>query len=551
MALDDSYNGRNSPIAPTMEMDLSPTPRRRWRCHIVEGTQSQRSQELNELLRRRLLASAVVIFTGATLFFVWMQWSKHGPVPDEFRGGVALINGFHLAFTIVEGICALWLASSLCISSRWLRVFESVIFGVPAAFFATLTWTNVSMCCTAGDQIEIVAASLRSTAEWVCLIVMYGMFIPNTWRRAALVVVPMAILPIALMALQRWTMPAVAEVLTFDDLVGHGLMLLVACMIAVYGTYNIHALRTEVFEARQLGQYTLRELIGSGGMGQVYLGEHQLLKRPCAIKLIQPGQAADPRALARFEREVNAAAKLSHWNSIEIFDYGRTDDGTFYYVMEYLPGLSISDLVTEHGPLTADRVVHLLRQTCHALREAHGQGLIHRDIKPGNIFAAQRGGVFDVAKLLDFGLVKTLDPQSQPIDITQEGSITGSPLYMSPEQATGSSEPDARSDIYSLGAVAYFMLTGRPPFDGTKPMEVLIAHARDEVVPPSHLQSGIPSDLEEVVLRCLAKRPEDRYGSADELEQALANTSPAGLWSDERAEQWWRQISAEPVAEAV
>ena len=324
-------------------------------------------------------------------------------------------------------------------------------------------------------------------------------------------------------------------------------MLAVTYLCSVYGTHIINTLRHEAFEARQLGQYRLCRLIGSGGMGEVYLAEHQMMKRPVAIKLIRPGKAGDPQALARFEREVRATAKLSHWNTIEIFDYGRTDDGTFYYVMEYLPGLSLSDLVDRHGPLPPARAIHLLMQTCDALAEAHGRGLIHRDIKPGNIFSAQRGGVHDVAKLLDFGLAKPISAEAEPVQLTQEGSITGSPLFMSPEQALGDSEPDARSDIYSLGAVAYYLLTGPPPFDGEQPIKVILAHAHDPVVPPSHLRSDIPPDLEQVVLRCLAKNPADRYPDARSVRRALFECVASGGWTHEDAADWWRSNGAADV----
>jgi serine/threonine-protein kinase len=232
-------------------------------------------------------------------------------------------------------------------------------------------------------------------------------------------------------------------------------------------------------------------------------------------------------------------AQLSHWNTVEIYDYGRTEDGTFFYVMEYLPGLSLEELLERHGPLPAERVVHLFSQTCQALREAHAVGLIHRDIKPANIFAAQRGGLYDVAKLLDFGLVKPAADVASP-RLTQEGAISGTPLFMSPEQAQGHGVVDARSDIYSLGAVAYALLTGRPPFERTTAMEVIIAHARDEVVAPSQLQADVPDDLEAVILRCLAKRPEDRFPDADSLEQVLSECNAADRWTQSQAAQWWR-----------
>jgi serine/threonine-protein kinase len=314
--------------------------------------------------------------------------------------------------------------------------------------------------------------------------------------------------------------------------------MLVAAVAAVFGTHLINKLRREAFEARQLGQYRLVAPLGQGGMGEVYLAEHRMLKRPCAIKLIRPEQAGNPQVLGRFEREVQITAQLSHWNTVEIYDYGRTDDGTFFYVMEYLPGLSLEELLERHGPLPAERVVHLLRQTCQALREAHARGLIHRDIKPGNVFVAERGGQYDVVKLLDFGLVKPVAEIASP-RLTQEGAISGTPLFMSPEQARGSSEVDARSDIYSLGAVAYNLLTGRPPFERSSPLEVIIAHDRDAVTPPSQLQANLPADLEGIILRCLAKRPADRFQDVDSLEQALSGCAAADRWTQPHAAQWW------------
>jgi serine/threonine-protein kinase len=324
------------------------------------------------------------------------------------------------------------------------------------------------------------------------------------------------------------------------------LVLLVAATASVFGTHLINTLRREVFEARRIGQYRLIQPLGAGGMGEVFLAEHRMLKRPCAIKLIRPDQTGDPQVLARFEREVRMTARLSHWNTIEIYDYGRTDDGTFFYVMEYLPGLSLEDMLERHGPLPAERVVHLLRQICQGLREAHGIGLIHRDIKPGNVFAAQRGGMFDVAKLLDFGLVKPVK-ETPAARLTQEGGISGTPLYMSPEQARGQADVDARSDIYSLGAVAYALLTGRPPFLDTNPMEVMIAHARDDVVPPSQHQADVPADLEQVILRCLAKNRQDRFQDVDSLEQALADCAAADLWTQAHAVAWWQENGQAPV----
>jgi len=275
-------------------------------------------------------------------------------------------------------------------------------------------------------------------------------------------------------------------------------------------------------------------------MGEVYLAEHQLMKRPCAIKVIRPEKAGDPKVLARFEREVQATAKLSHWNSIDIFDYGRSEDGTFYYVMEYLPGMNLGEIVKRFGPMPAARVIHLVRQACDALQEAHDLGLLHRDLKPANLFAAVRGGHYDVAKLLDFGLAKPLS-DLDTAQLTADGSITGSPLYMSPEQATGDKEPDPRSDIYSLGGVLYYLLCGHPPFENEKPIKVLISHAHDPVPPLSQYREDVPLDLEAIVMRCLSKNPDDRYQSAAELASALEDCEHYGVWSRDHARNWWMQ----------
>jgi serine/threonine-protein kinase len=296
-----------------------------------------------------------------------------------------------------------------------------------------------------------------------------------------------------------------------------------------------------VLEARKLGQYRQHEKLGVGGMGEVYLGEHVLMRRPCAIKVIHRDMAADPTQMSRFEREVRAMATLTHWNTVEVYDYGRTDDGTFYYVMEYLPGQNLESLVGRNGPLPPARVIHLLRQVCGALREAHAIGLLHRDIKPSNIIACERGGVHDVVKLLDFGLVQSIGLADVSPRLTTQGTILGSPQYMSPEQARGRSDLTPASDIYSVGGVAYFLLTGHSPFVRETVMELLIAHATDRVEPPRSVRPDIPADLEAVVLRCLEKEPSQRFADVAQLERALARCGVADEWTEGMAAEWWRE----------
>jgi serine/threonine-protein kinase len=354
----------------------------------------------------------------------------------------------------------------------------------------------------------------------------------------------MGLCPLAIMVLSTMRSEAFAGLSTMREFQGvfteHALIMLLTVLTATVGVKSIGALRREAFVARQLGQYRLKQMLGSGGMGEVYLAEHQMMKRPCAIKIIRPEKAGNPQVRARFEREVRATAKLSHWNSIDIYDYGRTDDGTFYYVMEYLPGHNLGELVAGHGVLSSARIVHLMKQVCDALAEAHEHGLVHRDIKPANIFCAYRGGQFDVAKLLDFGLAKpTIEVED--VGLTQEGAITGSPLFMSPEQATGSNQVDARSDIYSLGAVMYFMATGKPPFMYQQPIKVMVAHASEAPRPPRELNPEILEELEEVILRCLEKESDDRFQDAESLREMLEGVPRLDEWSSRLAAEWWKE----------
>ena len=313
--------------------------------------------------------------------------------------------------------------------------------------------------------------------------------------------------------------------------------------LAIYGSHRIEVLRRVALAVRQMGQYRLKERLGAGGMGEVYLAEHILLRRPCALKLIRPERTGDPKHLLRFEREVQATAALTHPNTVQVFDYGHAEDGTFYYAMEYLPGLNLEELVKRYGPLSPERAVHLLRQACGALHEAHAAGLIHRDIKPSNIITCERGDLHDVAKLLDFGLVRPYGLSAGADHLTQEGALAGTPAYMSPEQADGKKDLDARSDLYSLGAVAYYLLTGQPPFVRPTPLQTLIAHACDPPIPPDQLRAEVPTDLQAVVLRCLEKDPGRRFPCARSLDTALAGCQAAGLWTEERAVAWWHAQS--------
>ena len=308
---------------------------------------------------------------------------------------------------------------------------------------------------------------------------------------------------------------------------------------------RVDGLEDEVAAARKAGSYRLVELLGEGGMGEVWRAEHAMLARPAAVKLIRPtalerDTAHTEKTLHRFEREAQATASLTSENTVEVYDFGRTDDGAFYYVMELLAGLNLEDLVRNFGPLPSARVAHLLAQACDSLHEAHQVGLLHRDIKPANIFACRRGSRYDVVKVLDFGLVKPfVEGMYSDGHATAEGAFAATPAYTSPESILAPDDLDGRSDIYLLGCVGYWLASGRPPFDGGHPAKLLFDHTSTTPVPLSE-RAGRDVDpaLERIIHACMAKAPADRPQDAWTLRSALTPIALAG-WDDDQARQWW------------
>jgi len=301
-------------------------------------------------------------------------------------------------------------------------------------------------------------------------------------------------------------------------------------------------------KAKTLGQYVLTDLIGKGGMGEVYLGHHAMLRRPTAIKLLRAENAQSLRATRRFQREVQLTCQLSHPNTIEIFDYGQTPAGIFYYAMEYLDGFTLKAFVSLTGPVEPARVVHILAQACGSLEEAHAHGLLHRDIKPSNLMLTCRGGVPDTLKVLDFGLV--LDIAGDP-DADEEASdtIAGTPMYLAPESILSSKAATPQADIYALGAVGYFLLTGMTVFPEGDMTEVLAHHLSDEPeFPSARLGRKLPEDLEYVIMACLSKDPAERPDGARALAQML-RACDCGSWSLEDAQLWWDEYGEAAKAE--
>jgi serine/threonine-protein kinase len=300
----------------------------------------------------------------------------------------------------------------------------------------------------------------------------------------------------------------------------------------------IYGLRAEVREARRFGQYVLERKIGEGAMGVVYRATHAMLRRPAAIKLLLK-ERANEADLARFEREVQLTSRLVHPNTISIFDYGRTAEGVLYYVMEYLEGLDLQSLVDQYGPVEPARAIHILTQVSGALAEAHALGLIHRDIKPANIVLTERPDEPDVVKVVDFGLVKNFG--GNLAESAASDAIIGTPLYMAPEAISRPDTVDGRSDLYAVGAVAYFLLTGRQVFQAATLIEVCSKHMLEMPVPPSQrLGRALPADLEAIVLGCLAKDREDRPASAAVLRASLLACADAAHIDPPAARAWWQ-----------
>jgi hypothetical protein len=306
----------------------------------------------------------------------------------------------------------------------------------------------------------------------------------------------------------------------------------------LYMAKQQQALRRATLAAKQLGQYELLEKLGSGGMGTVYKARHAMLRRPTAVKLLEPDKMS-ASAVARFEREVQLTGALTHPNTVAVFDYGRTPDGVFYYAMECLEGMNLEELVNQHGPLPEARAVYLLQQVCGSLAEAHSSRLVHRDVKPANIFLTQRGGLYDFVKVLDFGLVKAMG-QGDQLHVTQANTVMGTPLYLSPEAVADPNTVDVRADVYAVGAVAYFLLTGSPIFDAANVVEICWKHKHETPQRPS-VRSGraISPGLESLIMQCLAKTPAERSKDAGELLRELDAVAVGGRWNRSDAEAWW------------
>jgi serine/threonine-protein kinase len=392
--------------------------------------------------------------------------------------------------------------------------------------------------------IPVDLAQIR--ISWICLIVVaYPAIVPSTPRTTLVVSFIAATMdPLWLWVAALRGVPI--ENASAYTVIWYVLPNYISVGLAVLSSHLITGLGRKVNQARELGAYRLEEIIGKGGMGEVYRAHHRLLARPSAIKLIRPealgaGAPSENNVMVqRFKREAQAAASLRSPHTISLYDFGVTNDGTFYYVMELLEGADLDTLVRRFGPVPAGRAIFLLRHACHSLGEAHARGMIHRDIKPSNIHTCRLGLNVDFVKVLDFGLVKTnAKAGGHETLLTSPEVTTGTPAYMAPEMALGDAI-DHRADIYALGCVGYWLLTGRLVFEAETPVKMMLQHIQNAPEPPSRVSElEIPRELDEILLACLAKSPADRPADTAELSRRLAQIPECDPWTKERAELWW------------
>ncbi len=507
-------------------------------------------------VRQRLALLGKTLFLVSFGFYLFLLVSLTliggAPFVAVVRGPVAL---GHLLASLTMAL--LWLLATRARLSLWgLGALDAISFIVAGGFLSLMTIE---------DEGQILQTLLALTVTVMVRAILMPSRPGRTLLLSALVFAPTVIVCIARhhpTAFLPGFSPGYQKLhMTLNTV----LWSVLGTTLATIVSRVLYGLRRQVAEARELGQYLLEEKIGGGGMGEVWRARHRLLIRPAAIKLIRPravgAMSGDPELLMRrFEREARATAALTSPHTVQLYDFGVAEDGRLYYVMELLDGLDLDTLVRQHGPLPAERVVHLLRQVCSALQDAHANGLVHRDIKPANVIVSRAGTTFDFVKVLDFGLVK-LDgarrADKDAVNLSAEDTWSGTPGYMAPEVVLGATHTDHRVDLYALGCVAYWLLTGTMVFEGENVMQVMIQHAQTPPTRPSlRVELPIPASLEDLVMECLEKDPARRPASADRVSARLEGVPLTSAWTAQRAEEWWamhrpHSREARPVAEVL
>jgi eukaryotic-like serine/threonine-protein kinase len=491
-----------------------------------------------DFVRERLALVAKTLFLVSFAFYLFLLASMvlvgGAPFVAVVKGPVAV---GHLAASWTMGL--LWfLESRLRLSRASLGTLDASIV-VASGFLSIMTWN---------DEGQILQVLLALTVT----IMIRAILVPSRPGRT-IVLSALAFLPTVVVCIVRHHPTALLpgftpgyqkQYMTLNTILWSAL----GTTLATITSRVTYGLRRQVAEANELGQYVLEEKIGGGGMGEVWRARHRLLIRPAAIKLIRPQMSGDPELLLRrFEREARATAALKSPHTVQLYDFGATDDGRLYYVMELLDGMDLDTLVRQYGPLPPERAVHILRQVCSSLQDAHVNGLVHRDIKPANVVVSRAGTTFDFAKVLDFGLVK-LDSARKAEDDVKLTTESGTPAFMAPEMVLGLADTDHRVDLYALGCVAYWLLTGKLIFEGKSAVEVMFHHAH---TPARRLSTRtelpIPVPLEDLVMECLEKDPSRRPASAEMVSTRLDAVSLESAWTVERAERWWEMHRPVPV----
>jgi eukaryotic-like serine/threonine-protein kinase len=507
-------------------------------------------------VRERLALLAKTLFLVSFAFYLFLLASMvligGAPFVAVVRGPIAL---GHLCASLTMAV--LWLLTRRAKPSLWsLGVLDVVCFVAAGAFLSLMT-------------IQEEGQILQTLLALMVTVMLRAILLPSRPGRTLLLSV-LVFAPTVVVCIARHHPTAFLPGFTpayqkLQMTLNTVLWSILGTTLATVASRVLYGLRQQVAEASELGQYLLEEKIGGGGMGEVWRARHRLLIRPAAIKLIRQRAlgtlSADPELLVRrFEREARATAALTSPHTVQLYDFGVAEDGRLYYVMELLDGLDLDTLVRQYGPVPAERVVHLLRQVCSALADAHANGLVHRDIKPANVVVSRAGTTFDFVKVLDFGLVKLDSPRrtdQNAINLSTEDSWSGTPGYMAPEVVLGTADSDHRVDLYAVGCVAYWLLTGQMVFEGENAMQVMVQHVQAEPKRPSlRTNQPIPPALEALIMDCLEKDPSRRPSSADVLSERLGEVPLTSAWTAERAEGWWathrpRPRDARPVADML
>ncbi len=471
---------------------------------LAEQHKLERDELQSDALRLRWLTTYAAALWPAFGLLDWIVVTFITPGNLAYYLGIRALT----SIPIVTAILLLW---------RWPNPSRITLSLLDLMIFCPATVGVAFMC------LEYHGIASPYFAGVIVITVVRASILADPWERGTLLVgLPALLFPTVLLGAALFDTAVAAQFGRARDLgmFAQSLFFIFSAVGAcVYGGHTAWVLRRQVFQSRAIGRYRLKERIGRGGMGEVWIATHAGLRRDVALKMLRPGTEHSEYFVQRFELEVAATTRLTHPNTVRVFDYGVTDDGIWYYAMELLEGCNLAELIDRECRLPLTRALHIGQQLARALAEAHEQGIVHRDVKPENVFITRAGNEPDFVKVLDFGIAKLTDATGTPT-LTATGSIFGTPAFMSPEAAAGRPS-DARSDIYSFGAVLFFMLTGRPPFESESPGELMMLHISAEAPAVAEHGATVPDPVDALVRRCLAKSPDDRFANASELASAL------------------------------